>query len=135
MPFGSKHGSQNFQRLSDAVRHIMRQHEYVIINYCDDFIGFGMPEVAQRSYDCLFKILQKFGLTISQKKLVPPSTKVTCLRVLIDTKNATLSIPPKNYKKIAILFKNGPGKIHAEMCTSGLVVFEPDAPVTEGQLS
>ena len=46
LPFGSKHGSQNFQRLSDAVRNIMHQHGYDVINYIDDFIRFGTPEVA-----------------------------------------------------------------------------------------
>ena len=34
------------------------------------------------------------SLTISQKKLVPPSTQVTCLGVLIDTVKGTISIPP-----------------------------------------
>ena len=32
-------------------------------------------------------------LEISQKKLVVPSTKVTCLGVLIDTKSGNISIP------------------------------------------
>ena len=100
LPFGSKHGSQNFQRLSNAVCHIMHQHGYDVINYIDDFIGFGTPEVARNSYDCLYKILQKLGLTISEKKLVPPGTRVTCLGVLIDTENVTISIPHEKLQEI-----------------------------------
>ena len=38
LPFGSRHGSQIFQRLSDAVRYIMRRHRYDIISYIDDFL-------------------------------------------------------------------------------------------------
>ena len=55
------------------------------------------PQKTQkRSYDCLHKILQNLGLTISKKKLVPPSTKANCLGALIDTEQSTISIPPKN---------------------------------------
>ena len=40
------------------------------------------------------------GLTISQKKLVPPSTQVTCLGVLIDTVKGTISIPPDKLQDV-----------------------------------
>ena len=100
LPFGTKHGSQIFQRLSDAVRHILRQHGYDVINYIGDFIGFSMPEVARKSYHCLYKILQNLGLTISQKKLVTPTTKVVCLGVLIDTEKSTISIPSEKLSEI-----------------------------------
>ena len=39
LPFGSRHGMQIFQRISDAVRFIMRRDGYDVINYVDDFIG------------------------------------------------------------------------------------------------
>ena len=61
---------------------------------------FGKPEVAQRSYDCLYKILQKVGLTISQNKLVPPDIQVTCLGVMIDIEKATISILSEKLKEI-----------------------------------
>ena len=37
LPFGFKHGSSIFQRLSDAIRFIMTQENHVIWNYIDDF--------------------------------------------------------------------------------------------------
>ena len=44
--------------------------------------------------------MQELGLTISEKKLVPPSTKVVCLGVLINTEEGTVSIPPDKLRHI-----------------------------------
>ena len=40
--FGTSHGSQIFQRLSDAVRFIMHQKGFKMIDYIDDYIGVGV---------------------------------------------------------------------------------------------
>ena len=101
VPFGTRHGSQIFQCLSDAVRYIMRQKGYPIIDYIDDYIGVGVPSVASASFSALTHLMQDLGLTISQKKLVPPSTQVTCLGVLIDTVKGTISIPPEKLRDVA----------------------------------
>ena len=44
-------------------------------------------------YDCLHNILERLGLTISEKRLVPPTTKAVCLGILIDTVNGMVSTP------------------------------------------
>ena len=44
--------------------------------------------------------MNELGLTISDSKLVAPSTKVVCLGVLIDTENGTVSIPPDKLHQI-----------------------------------
>ena len=85
LPFGFKHGSKIFQRTSNPVRYIMSKHNYNIINYIDDLIGFGLPSTVHSSFKYLCGFLEKLGLTISTKKLVPPSTLVTCLEVQINT--------------------------------------------------
>ena len=82
LPFSSHHGLQIFQCISDAVRHVMRQHGYAVVNYVDDFIGIAMPGVMRRSYVILQELLAR--LDVSQNKLVAPSTKVTCLGVEVD---------------------------------------------------
>ena len=99
-PFGTRHGSQIFQCLSDGVRFAMRQKGYVIVDYIDDYVGVGVPSVANASYLALIDLMKDLGLTISQKKLVSPSTKVTCLGVLIDTVNGTISIPPEKLRDV-----------------------------------
>ena len=40
LPFGARHGSQMFQRVSDAVRYIMRRQNYDVINFIDAFSLF-----------------------------------------------------------------------------------------------
>ena len=85
--FGTKHGSQIFQRCSDAVRYIMRQNGHRIVGYMDNYVGFGIPSEARASFDFLYDLLGRLGLTISSKKLIPPSTnKVSCLGIEIDTR-------------------------------------------------
>ena len=100
LPFGSRHGTQIFQRLSDAIRHMMRRLGFDVINYVDDFVGVGTPCVARRSYDALIELLQKLGLEVSSKKLVPPSTKATCLGIEINSEECTVAIPPDKLRQI-----------------------------------
>ena len=100
VPFGTRHGSQFFQCTSDAVRYIMRQHGRDVINYIDDFLGFGTPSVARASFDVLHDVMCKLGLTISEKKLVEPTTRAVCLGVLIDTVEGTIAIPPEKLENV-----------------------------------
>ena len=100
IPFGSRHGSQNFQRVSDAIRYALRCHGYRVINYIDDFVGYGTPDVARRSHNCLRNVIERLGLTISEKKLVPPTTSAVCLGVLIDTVTGTVAIPDDKMRQI-----------------------------------
>ena len=59
-----------------------------------------MPSVANTSCAALIELMNDLGLTISQKKLVPPSTQATCLGVLIDAVKGTISIPPEKLQDI-----------------------------------
>ena len=98
--FGTCHRSQIFQRLSDSVRFIMRQKGFQMIDYIDDYVGVGVPSIAWASYEALLALMAQLGLTISDKKLVPPVTCVTCLGVMIDTVQGTIAIPPEKLATI-----------------------------------
>ena len=100
VPFGTRHGSQIFQQLSDGVRYMMCERGFPIINYIDDYVGVGVPSVAWASYEALLQLMAQLGLTVSEKKLVAPSTCVTCLGVMIDTLAGTISIPPEKLDAI-----------------------------------
>ena len=108
--FGSRHGSQIFQRVSDAIRFMMRRAGHSVINYVNDYVGFGIPSDAKRSYDHLYDLLHRLGLTISQKKLVPPSTSVVCLGVQIDTEKGSISIPQAKLRQICDTVKEWENK-------------------------
>ena len=83
--FGSRHGSQIFQRCSDTICFNMRKNGHKLVAYIDNYIGFGARFNAKGSFHFLYDLLIRLGLTISKKKLVRPGTKVTCLGVEIDT--------------------------------------------------
>ena len=100
LPFGTRHGTQIFQRISDAVRFGMRRRGYNVINYVDDFIGLGVPSVVHASFDTLCVLLRQLGLDVSQKKLIAPTTKAVCLGVEIDAVRRTISIPQEKLTKI-----------------------------------
>ena len=100
LPFGFKHGSAIFQRISDSIRYIMNSLGFKVTNYIDDIIGHSVCSQANDSFRTLFKILTELGFDISQKKIVTPSTKVTCLGVDIDTEKFTISIPSDKVSEI-----------------------------------
>ena len=64
-----------------------------MINYIDDFVG-------AKSFQCLCDLLHRLGLTLSDKKLVSPTTQATCLGVNINITSGTISIPPEKLEQI-----------------------------------
>ena len=105
LPFGYRHGSSLYQRLSDAVRHIMRRQNYDVINYIDDILGIDLPSRIDASFDALRLLLPRLGFEISKKKLISPTTCMNCLGILIDTKNFTLAIPSEKLQDIMTICK------------------------------
>ena len=100
LPFGYRNGSVLFQHISDAVRHIMRQHHFDVINYIDDILGIDVPSKIDASFDALRHLLGQLGFQISQKKLYPPTTQLNCLGIVVDTKNFIVSIPVDKLQEI-----------------------------------
>ena len=68
LPFGFHHGSALFQCVSDAVRHMMRQRDYGIINYIGDILGIDLPSSVDASFDALSALLVHLGFEISQNR-------------------------------------------------------------------
>ena len=92
--FGFRHGSLIFQRCTDAIRHIMKENGFPhLFNYIDDLIYTGLPSDIHSSFQFLKDLLLELGLDISVKKLVPPSTSVVCLGILVDSLTRTVAIP------------------------------------------
>ena len=77
------------------------------LNYIDDFIYVGLPSNIDQSYQFFLSLLADLGLQISKSKLVPPSTEVICLGILINTVAKTISIPRKSYWKLRHYVKIG----------------------------
>ena len=80
VPFGYRHGSIFFEKVTDRIRYIMRKHGfYNLFNYVDDLIYCDLPSKIYEAYHFLLQLLPKLGLEINKKKLVPPTTSMICL--------------------------------------------------------
>ena len=65
----------------------------LLFNYIHDLMFTSLPSKMDTSFTFLKGLLPDLGLEISIKKLVPPSTSVTCLGILINSIQKTVSIP------------------------------------------
>ena len=100
--FGFRHGSALFQCLSDVIRSIMAQKGFAVTNYIDDIIGHSVVSKSKASLNTLRALFVDLGFDISEKKVVQPATKVTCLGVDIDTVEFTVSIAPDKVREILL---------------------------------
>ena len=66
--FGTCHSSQIFQLISDAVHFLMHQAGFCVIDYNNDYIGVGVTNVTQHSFDHLLTLMKHLGLSVSQSK-------------------------------------------------------------------
>ena len=101
LTFGFRHGSVLFQCCANAIRYIMNTRGYKhFYNYIDNLIYIGLPHKIHQSFQFLQDLLKNLGLNISQDKLVPPSTSVVCLGIMVNTIDKTLSIPEAKLQEI-----------------------------------
>ena len=64
----------------------MRKHGFNnLFNYVDDLIYCDLPSKIHEAYQFLLQLLPKLGLNINKKKLVPPTTSMICLGILVDS--------------------------------------------------
>ena len=108
--FGSRQGSQVLPCISDAIHFALRQQGYACVNYIDDFISFGIPDVAEKSFQALYALLQCLGLTICDSKLVKPSTRAVCLGIQLDSFQGTMAIPEDMSRQISNMVADWAGR-------------------------
>ena len=102
VPFGYRHGSIFFEKVTDSIRYIMRKHGFPdLFNYVDDIIYCGTPSEITPAFKFLTHLIHQLGLDINPKKLVAPTTSMICLGILVDTRTRTMSVPPEKLQNIA----------------------------------
>ena len=96
VPFGYRHGSIFFEKVTNSIRYIMRKHGFNnLFNYVDHLIYCDLPSKFYEAYQFLLQLLPKLGLEINKKKLIPPTTSMICLGILVDSQAQTMSVPPE----------------------------------------
>ena len=79
----------------------MKFHGYDnLLNYIDDLIYIGLSSKIHQSYQFWLSLLQDLGLQVSQSKLVSPHTEVTCLGIVVNTINSTISTLAEKLEEI-----------------------------------
>ena len=100
LPMGLRSAAMACQRVTNAVCFMLSQAGCDVLSYLDDFIGISVPRTAYDHYSFSGLLLQALGLQESSHKACPPSTQVTCLGVLFDKINSTMSITPDRLREI-----------------------------------
>ena len=82
------------QRVTNAVCFKLSRVGCNVLGYLDDFFGISALRAAFDDYALIGWLLQALGLQESSHKACPQSARVTCLGVLFDTINYTMSVTP-----------------------------------------
>ena len=145
VPFGYRHGSIFFEKVTDSIRFIMRKHGFHdLFNYVDDIIQCGTPSKIYPAFQFLVDLLDQLGLTLNSKKLVSPTTSMVCLGILINTETRTMSVPPEKLENIIKMcdewqnkkfgskreLQSLLGSLCIKMCSTSQDVLEPYASVS-----
>ena len=79
-----------------------------LLTSIDDLIYCALLSKIHKAYQFLLSLFAELGLDISQKKLHPPDTKVTCLALALSLiqKNRTMSICPEKLSEIIARYSN-----------------------------
>ena len=95
LPFGGRRSPEIFNRLTQAVRHIMARKGFnSMVVYLDDFLIIGeTKEACQAAYEALLSLLHNLGFRINWKKVVYPTQRLVFLGVLLDTVQCSMSLP------------------------------------------
>ena len=70
------------------------------MSYTDDLLGAENGSKAQESFGTMCKLLKDLNIPISEAKLTPPTTRIVCLGIEIDSVKACMSIPPGKLEEI-----------------------------------
>ena len=93
-PFGARWSCLHCQRITDAVRFILRKRNVTVLNYLDDFCGIAPNmEEAQQGYEMLISTLAELGLPEATHKRSPPSRQAQWLGFKLDMDTGLITIP------------------------------------------
>ena len=96
LPFGLRSAPYIFNRLATAIHWILQNNYNVqfILHYLDNFLTAGPPHslICQQNLESMLTLCQRINAPVKDEKVVPPTTKLTFLGIVIDTEKMTASI-------------------------------------------
>ena len=113
LPFGLHSAPKLFSAVADALAwSLFRNGVWLQLHYLDDFLFFGAPRTTEAS-DELTTVLRVFNtlvVPIAASKTEGPSTSVTFLGVLLDTRRMELRLPPTKLTRLQALLATWVGR-------------------------
>ena len=106
LAFGAVHGTAIFQRITDAIRNILRSEGIIIWNYIDDLFACAEESEADYVFCRMYELIEQLGLPINPDKVVSPTTIMTCMGIRIDAENKTLSLTKEKLHELQLLCDN-----------------------------
>ena len=100
LPMGLRSAAMACQRVTNAVCFMLSQVGCQVLSYLDDFMGISPPSTALEHFVLSGTLLRDLGLQESPHKACSPSTQMTCLGVLFDTVNFTMSVTPDRLREL-----------------------------------
>ena len=94
------------QRTTKAIVHYFTQSGFTADVYLDDFYGADSPARVHFAFASLKALLDDLGLKSSPEKDGPPSTRMVCLGVEVDSDTFMLSVPQIRLDELATELKD-----------------------------
>ena len=93
------------QSTTNVIRHFMKNLEYIIYNYIDDFMSVDVPRRAWSGFHTLANLLRDLGFHEAIEKSVSPTHIIEFLGILFDLLRMIISIPDNKLQEIKNLLK------------------------------
>ena len=106
--FGLRSAPKIFSAIADTLEWIARHFgTSVLIHYLDDFLTMGKGGSAECSHnlDLLVRLCSRLGLPLKWQKLEGPSTSLTFLGVVLDTRKMEMRLPEGKLEELKELIK------------------------------
>ena len=101
LPFGASISCAHFQRVSNAVAHVVKAKTgQDLINYLDDFLFAAfLKALCDGQIQTFLDVYRQIGMPISMEKMCWSNEIIVFLGLLIDMVNAMVSIPAEKLAK------------------------------------
>ena len=88
------------QRVTNTIRHIMKNLQHTIFNYVDDFMGIDEYIAAWQAFDTLGYLLRDLGVNEALDKTVQPTHVIEFLGIVFDLLRQIIVIPEEKLHEI-----------------------------------
>ena len=113
VPMGVRTGPYIAQRVTSAIKWIIEQLQYFLLNYVDDFVGAEIGEKAWKAFNTLTELLEKINAQTSPEKVIPPTHRLEFLGTTFDTQKMTMEVPGPKLEEILKELENWQHKVTA----------------------